>query len=357
MEGAHISTDVAREIGKVFWGSKRAADFTTLEGKAEAAFRIQNRQLAKESLVVCDWMYPVIDNPSTPGHLGDPSFESRILTAATGIEYDEDSLDLLGERIFNLQRAIMVREGHRPAKDDLLPVEWHTVPLDSHVADPQCMVPGPRGHRVSQIGSLISFKDYERLRAEYYQIRQWDISSGMQTAKLLRRLDLPDIAAKLFKDGQVVKRAGKVGLIARIERLLIYRFRACKILKRAKQPKDPVAPQMSREQLLGLLDGEKQKYSDPKIAENFAGWNKVMRYHITDFSEDFYFEFREGIPEWIDGAAPPPRTIDISYRIDSHSLQAMANGELSGFKAYKKGTLKISASFADMMKLQGLSKV
>lgn len=39
--------------------------------------------------------------------------ESKILSAATGLEVDEEGLYRIGERVFNIQRAIMVREGNR----------------------------------------------------------------------------------------------------------------------------------------------------------------------------------------------------------------------------------------------------
>jgi aldehyde:ferredoxin oxidoreductase len=93
VEGAHISTEVLRGIARRFWGGEVAGYFTTPEGKAGAARMIQDRQYAKESLVTCDWMYPVIDLPNSPDHVGDPEIEARILSAATGSDYTAEDLD------------------------------------------------------------------------------------------------------------------------------------------------------------------------------------------------------------------------------------------------------------------------
>ncbi len=356
VDDAHISTEVFREIAKRFWGSRRAGDLATLEGKAEAARRIQNRQLAKESLVVCDWMYPVIDNPAGDNHAGDPGFESRILTAATGIRYDEESLNVIGERIFNLQRAVMLREGHHPAADDLLPEEWHTTPLTSHVADPRCMVPGPGGRPVSRIGSSLPLREYKRARDEFYDIRGWDISSGLQSRSLLVSLGLLEVYGELADLGLAVEKARKLGLGRKALNWLRYRLHSLKNLWIARQPERPPAPQMDRDELLEHLEVERLKYTDPKIAHNFANWNKVMQYHITDFGEDFYFAFDDGKPGWLDSGVVKGKP-DITYRMDSLTLRAMARGELTGLKAYQQGALRVSASFADMMKLQALNKI
>ena len=121
VEEAHISSEVVRGIARRFWGSDAAADMTTLGGKAEAAVRIQNRQFAKESAEICDWMFPVIDNPSGTDdvkRVGESSVEARLLSAALGREITEEDYYRFGERVFTLQRAVLLREGHRAPEDD-----------------------------------------------------------------------------------------------------------------------------------------------------------------------------------------------------------------------------------------------
>jgi aldehyde:ferredoxin oxidoreductase len=44
--------------------------------------------------------------------------ESKLFSAVTGIDTDETGLHLYGERVFNLQRAILLREGWKPLESD-----------------------------------------------------------------------------------------------------------------------------------------------------------------------------------------------------------------------------------------------
>ncbi|MBN1834966.1 MAG: hypothetical protein JW820_03890 [Spirochaetales bacterium] len=201
VEDAHISSEVFRGIAERFWGGARAADLTTLDGKALAARKIQDRQYAKECMVVCDWMYPVIDKPRGEDHVGDPSIEAQVLSAVTGESWDEESLARVGERVFNLQRAILLREGHRGAEDDFLPREWYEKPLEGHIADVECNVPGPDGQPVSRVGQVVSMEEYLRAREEYYALRGWDSASGLQSRQLLESLELPEVAAELASRG------------------------------------------------------------------------------------------------------------------------------------------------------------
>ncbi len=111
-EDAYLSSEVFRRISEKFWGGELAVDFSTYDGKALAAMKIQNRQYVKESLILCDWMWPVISNRYSEDHVGDPTLESKLLSVVSGNEISEDELYKIGERIFNLQRATQVRESH-----------------------------------------------------------------------------------------------------------------------------------------------------------------------------------------------------------------------------------------------------
>jgi len=199
--GAHISTDVLRGIASRFWGGEPAMDSTTYEGKALAAKLIQDRQYAKESLMLCDWMYPVLDKPVGDDHVGDPGIEAALFSAVTGIETDEAELSRYGERAFNLQRAILLREGRRPPADDFLPSQWHTDPLDFHSVDSDLTAPGPGGGPVSRRGAVIPRSDFEAILREYYGLRGWDPATGLQKRQGLADLDLPDVADDLAARG------------------------------------------------------------------------------------------------------------------------------------------------------------
>jgi aldehyde:ferredoxin oxidoreductase len=194
---SHMSTDLVRWIGKTFWGSEEAADFSTYEGKALAAKKIQDREYAKESLILCDFAWPITDVDCSEDHKGDPTVESRICSAVTGREIDESGLNEIGERVFNLQRAILTREGHVGREADRVHEMFYKVPLKEAFLNPECLVPGPGGETISKKGSVFDREKFESMKTEYYRLRGWDPETGLQTRDKLHQLGLDDIAGDL----------------------------------------------------------------------------------------------------------------------------------------------------------------
>jgi aldehyde:ferredoxin oxidoreductase len=197
-----LSTDVLRNIAKRFWGSEEAADFSSYRGKALAAFNIQNRQHAKDSLILCDFAYPLLDDVCSDDHVGDGTIESRLFSAVTGREMDEAGLNRAGERIFNLYRAILLREGRRGRDDDYLP-ESQFVERDEPVYDvfgmfnPDLYLPGKGDEVLSRKGKALGRDGFEDMKNEYYQLRGWDSGTGLLTREKLSELALDDVIEPL----------------------------------------------------------------------------------------------------------------------------------------------------------------
>jgi aldehyde:ferredoxin oxidoreductase len=204
IEGIDASTEAIRAIAKRFWGSEIAADFSTYEGKALAAKMIQDREYAKECLILCDWLFPIMDLESSRNHVGDPTLESKILSAVMGKEVDEERLYRIGERVFNLQRAILVREGHQGRDFDDVPEHCYTMPLEWNYFTHECLLPGNGGEVISRKGTVVERGQFERMKDEYYQLRQWDVATGLQTKAKLKELGLKDVAQDLAKRGLAV---------------------------------------------------------------------------------------------------------------------------------------------------------
>ncbi len=196
-EDAFLSYNDFLNVGKNFWGGAIASDYSTYEGKALAARKIQDRTHAKESLILCDFLWPIIWVRFADDHTGDPAMESRVLSAITGKETDEAGLNKIGERIFNLERAILLRQGWGGRQGDRLLDHLHDEPLQFTFFNPDCIVPGKNGEVVSRKGARIDRADFENLKSEYYQLRGWDVESGLPTEKKLRELELGDVAADL----------------------------------------------------------------------------------------------------------------------------------------------------------------
>jgi aldehyde:ferredoxin oxidoreductase len=107
--GATPVTQAFRDVAKTFWGSEEAANLVSFNGKALATKKIQDRTYIKDSLGLCDFAWPIMYSKTTEDHVGDPTLEGKIFTAVTG--EPSSKLETYGERVFTLQRAIMVREG------------------------------------------------------------------------------------------------------------------------------------------------------------------------------------------------------------------------------------------------------
>jgi len=198
---AYVSSTVIRDMAARFFGSEMAADFSSTEGKALAAKLIQDRQYAAECLILCDYGWPVLTSFFGEGHVGDPSLESRFVSAVTGEAVDEEGLLRIGEKAFNLQRAILAREGHGGRRDDSLPEYCFSTPLKFDVLNPQMLVPGPDGQPTSRKGMTVDRGVFECLKGEYYRLRGWDSATGRQTRAKLVDLGLDDIADELETRG------------------------------------------------------------------------------------------------------------------------------------------------------------
>jgi len=86
-------------------------------------------------------------------------------------------LELIGERIVNLNRAFNIREGIG-RKDDALP-------------DRLTKIPSPAGPAKGHVVEL------EEMLSEYYKIRNWDQKTGFPNPEKLAELGLIDIVEEM----------------------------------------------------------------------------------------------------------------------------------------------------------------
>jgi aldehyde:ferredoxin oxidoreductase len=140
---------------------------------------------------------------ATVDNVGDPTLESQICSAVTGKEIDEDGLYRVGERVFNLQRAILVREGWRGRADDILEEFEFSSPLGgaADFGNPELLIPGEGGRTISRKNLTVDRKEFERMKDEFYDLRGWDIETGLQKKSTLEELDLADVAGTMEAEG------------------------------------------------------------------------------------------------------------------------------------------------------------
>jgi aldehyde:ferredoxin oxidoreductase len=201
--GETFTTEDFRHVAEKLWGSAAAADFSTYEGKAMAARMLQDRVFAKESMVICDLRWTMTQVNRILGTTGDNVFENQVYSAITGKEVDTAEFATIGERIFNLQRAILLRQGWGGRRGDRILDYFFTEPLkkDELFCNPQCIMPGKDGEIISKEGAVVDRDGFERMKDDYYALRGWDVETGFPTRAKLSELHLDDVAADLETQG------------------------------------------------------------------------------------------------------------------------------------------------------------
>jgi aldehyde:ferredoxin oxidoreductase len=116
---------------------------------------------------------------------------TKLYSAATGLELEQRELIVAGERAWNLQKAINVREGF-DRKDDSFPNVWFE-PLGSE-------------HKKLYLTDYAGTKrllrdDMCRLLEDYYEERGWEVRRGIPTREKLADLGLESIITDLERLG------------------------------------------------------------------------------------------------------------------------------------------------------------
>jgi len=138
-------------------------DRFAVEGKGLLIKKLQDTRAYIDSLGICTVVrggYGFTEEP-----------EGRILEYLTGLELTSQ-LTTIGERIYTLERLILVREGVT-GRDDMLPGRLMREPLPDGPA---------KGHVMDQA-------KYTGLLNDYYRARGWD-EEGRPTGETLAKLDL-----------------------------------------------------------------------------------------------------------------------------------------------------------------------
>jgi aldehyde:ferredoxin oxidoreductase len=106
---------------------------------------------------------------------------AEIAEVVTGFHFTEDAMFEIGERIVNLERAYLVREGIR-RRDDYLPIRFLKEPL-------------PNGNSKGAIFEMESMLD------EYYAEREWNLTTGIPKAEKMRKIGLEYVVEDLRRKG------------------------------------------------------------------------------------------------------------------------------------------------------------
>jgi aldehyde:ferredoxin oxidoreductase len=143
-------------------------DFTITDrwadDKAVMIEKSQNWVAVSDALGICHWAF-------IPANL-----ITGMVNASTGWDVDLGQLLKIGERVFQLQRALSCKFGIS-ANDDVLP-ELIMKPITEG---------GTEGH----------VPDMQKMLPEYYALRDWDKITGKPSKKRLESLGMPEIASSI----------------------------------------------------------------------------------------------------------------------------------------------------------------
>ena len=161
-----------------------AFEYDPPETKAIPAIWHHNRGMIVNSLVLCDYEHARVFSRLSEDGAADTALMSKLLSAGTGIETSEQELDKAGERIFNLLRAIDIRNYDRDRKVDEQTIDGF-------------MYPG-------KDDSVMMDRDkFLKLLDKYYELRNWDKKSGRPNRAKMEELGLKEAADELEAIGKL----------------------------------------------------------------------------------------------------------------------------------------------------------
>ena len=166
------------------FGTDKAIKATAYDGKPQALIYEMNGAAIADSLGLCATMVRPARIGAPGSQMGDTSYEFAVerLTAATGVPMDEAGLFTIGERVCNIERAIVVRDG-KSRETDVIPEFFFETPIPD----------GP------QKGKKLDRKKFEKMKDEYYILRGWDVKTGLPRRSTLEGLGMKGVADLLEK--------------------------------------------------------------------------------------------------------------------------------------------------------------
>ncbi|MBU2499508.1 MAG: aldehyde:ferredoxin oxidoreductase, partial [Proteobacteria bacterium] len=155
------------EILKKVYGGPVSNELSSYDGKARMVWWHELLNAVSDALGICRFQTVF----SSPHALQYTQF-SRLIAHVTGLCVTPKELKRAGERIYTLERSMLVKSGIS-RQDDTLPKRYFDEPIPE----------GPAK------GEVISREDFSRMVDEYYQLHGWD-ENGVPKKDTLKRLGL-----------------------------------------------------------------------------------------------------------------------------------------------------------------------
>jgi aldehyde:ferredoxin oxidoreductase len=191
-----LPIDVQKRLAAEIWGSPDAVDaigaYTPMNVyKAKMAKWSLLRKELHDSLSICNWMGPWAASPlKERGYRGDDSIESLLYSLATGDKKSRDELDQVAERIFNLHRALTIRDmGTKTMRSE-------------HDTIPEWVYVDKSGKPPFTKGTIhMDREDIEKGMDLFYEELGWDKKTGAPTSTAYQKAGLSRVSEELGKKG------------------------------------------------------------------------------------------------------------------------------------------------------------
>jgi aldehyde:ferredoxin oxidoreductase len=159
-----------QEVLDKIYGGPVSSELTSYSGKGRMVWWHELLNAVCDSLGFCRFL-TVFSSPRAPQYR---QF-SRLIELATGLRITPKALMAVGERIYTLERMMLVQEG-LCRRDDTLPQRY----FDEPIAE------GPAK------GAVITREDFDGMLDEYYGLHGWD-RGGVPKVGTLRRLGIKSL--------------------------------------------------------------------------------------------------------------------------------------------------------------------
>jgi aldehyde:ferredoxin oxidoreductase len=155
-----------------------------LDYDASAAVDVREREhvcTAADSLEICKFFtaYGMMHEG-----LGDVRSMAEVLSVLTGVDFSEERLHQACDRIYNVERAYLVKNGVR-REDDVAPRHFYETALPSGIS----------------AGKTLDRDKFEELKDAWYDLRGQDRKTGAPKRETLEALGLNYVADDMEKTG------------------------------------------------------------------------------------------------------------------------------------------------------------
>jgi len=158
------------DVLKKIYGGPVSSQFSSYSGKGRMVWWHELLNAVCDSLGFCRFL-TVFSSPHAPQY---KEF-SKLIALSTGLVFTPEELKTIGERIYTLERTMLVKDG-MTRKDDTLPKRYFDEPISEGPAQ----------------GEVILRDAFDKMLDEYYRLHRWD-ERGVPKKENLKKLGLIEL--------------------------------------------------------------------------------------------------------------------------------------------------------------------